>query len=345
MAKQIGIKKQKNKVKKIAYPVVAACFLLAIVLTISLSPNMLGLMGNSVVNNYICPDNYSLEGTSCNITIDAYKKGDINLDGKIDDDDVLYLNNHLNGVSLLINDNFIAADITGDNKISTDDLSELKMYLSGMNNITEYFCPSDYDIEGNKCFKSENAIFVSNSDYNVGNAIVYNGSYWYVLESTDDYLTLLKKDSLTVNELSNYAINDTQALMYYGKNDCTNNNTCNLFSESNIKIVLDSYKQLIDADLKEVNGYKIRLISIEELTRFGYVDKTSSKYYENSTSTPYWLSANDGDYWVMNSSSNSLNKTFMVFDYNSNSYIYETNTYNTLAKVRPVINVYKSAIK
>ena len=63
---------------------------------------------------------------------------------------------------------------------------------------------------------------------------------------------------------------------------------------------------------------KIRLISIEELTRFGYVDKTSSKYYENSTSTPYWLSANDGDYWVMNSSSNSLNKTFMVFDYNSN---------------------------
>ena len=63
MAKQVVIKKQKVKVKKIVYPVVAACFLLALVLTISLSPNMLGLMGNSVINSYICPNDYNLNGT------------------------------------------------------------------------------------------------------------------------------------------------------------------------------------------------------------------------------------------------------------------------------------------
>ena len=63
-----------------------------------------------------------------------------------------------------------------------------------MNNISEYFCPSDYNIEGNKCYKSEPAISVVTDNYNVGNAVLYNGSYWYVLSSNDDYLTLLKKE-------------------------------------------------------------------------------------------------------------------------------------------------------
>lgn len=345
MAKQVVIKKQKVKVKKIVYPVVAACFLLALVLMISLSPNMLGLMGNSVVNSYICPDNYKLNGTSCSITIDAYKKGDANLDGKVDSNDIAYIKDHINNISPLINDNYIAADITGDNKIDNNDLSELNLYLSGMNNISEYFCPSDYDIENDKCFKTEVAISVVKDNYNVGSAVLYNGSYWYILGSGDDYITLLKKDSLSVNELSNYSIDDTIGLMYYGKEGCTNNNTCNLFSESNIKLALDNYKNNIDNELKDVNGYKIRLMTIEELSNFGYVDKTSSLYYESTSNTPYWLTDTIGDYWIMNSSNNTLNKTFIKVEYNNNNYIYETDAQNTLARVRPVINVYKNAIK
>ena len=345
MAKQVVIKKQKVKVKKIVYPVVAACFLLALVLTISLSPNMLGLMGNSVANSYICPDNYKLNGTSCSITIDAYKKGDANLDGKVDSNDISYIKDHINNISPLINDNYTAADITGDNKIDNNYLSALNLYVSGMNNISEYFCPSDYDIENNKCFKTEVAISVVKNNYNVGSAVLYNGSYWYILSIGDDYLTLLKKDSLSVNELNNYSKDDTIGLMYYGKEGCTNNNTCNLFNESNIKLALDNYKNSIDNDLKDVNGYKIRLMTIEELSNFGYVDKTSSLYYESTSDTPYWLTDTIGDYWIMNSSNNTLNKTFIKVEYNHNSYIYETDAHNTLARVRPVINVYKSAIK
>lgn len=345
MAKQVVIKKQKVKVKKIVYPVVAACFLLALVLTISLSPNMLGLMGNSVINSYICPNDYNLNGTTCNITIDAYSKGDVNLDGEIDSNDITYIKNHINNISLLINDNFIAADITGDNKIDNSDLNELNLYLSGMNNISEYFCPSDYNIEGKKCYKSEPAISVVTNSYNVGNAVLYNGAYWYIISSGDDYVTLLKKDSLNVNELSNYFVAGTDGLMYYGKEGCINNNTCNLFNESSIKFALDNYKNNIDNDLKDVNGYKIRLITIEELSKFGYIDKTSSNYFESTSNTPYWLNDAIGDYWIMNSNNNTVNKSFIKVNYNHNGYIYEVNAYDTLARVRPVINVYKSALK
>ena len=345
MTKKIGFKKQKVKVKKIVYTVLAACFLIAIILTISFSPNMMGLMGNSVTDNYICPDGYELSENKCNITINAYKKGDANLDGEITDVDVNYIKDHISGVSLLINDNYVAADINGDNKVNSTDLNELNLYLSGMNNISEYICPSDYDIEGNKCYKSENAILVSKGNYNVGNAILYQGSYWYILEDQDDYLTLLKKDSLTVEELSNYTDGAVSEGMYYDNNNCVNSSTCGSFENSKVKAALDRYVQDISSDLKEVNGYKVRLINIDELSRFGFVDKTSTNYYEMSLSTPYWLKPDSGMYWIMNSDGNSLNKTFVVFDYNYKSYIYETTTYDTLAKVRPVVNVYKSVLK
>ena len=92
-------------------------------------------------------------------------------------------------------------------------------------------------------------------------------------------------------------------------------------------------------------GYKIRLITIEELSKFGYIDKTSSNYFESTSNTPYWLNDTIGDYWIMNSNNNTVNKSFIKVNYNHNGYIYEVNAYDTLARVRPVINVYKSALK
>ena len=67
-------------------------------------------------------------------------------------------------------------------------------------------------------------------------------------------------------------------------------------------------------------------------------DKTNTKYYEESDDTPYWVGLNNSNYWVMNIS------PFMVINYEGKNYVYEAKHID-YAYVRPVINVYKSAIK
>ena len=83
----------------------------------------------------------------------------------------------------------------------------------------------------------------------------------------------------------------------------------------------------------------------EDMGNESILDKTSSNYFESTSNTPYWLNDAIGDYWIMNSNNNTVNKSFIKVNYNHNGYIYEVNAYDTLARVRPVINVYKSALK
>ena len=82
----------------------------------------------------------------------------------------------------------------------------------------------------------------------------YNNSYWYVISNKDDYVTLLKRD--TIEDAINY-------------------------NEISINNILNSYISGISSDLKEVNGTKIRLININDLKDLGFVDKTNTNYYEN----------------------------------------------------------------
>lgn len=347
MANQKGKPKQKIKVKKLVPPIVASVFFLAVILTISLGGTSSYLMGNSVTSNYICPDGYKLANNSCKLEINATKMGDVNGDNLIDNLDIVMIEEHLNGNIALVSEKFKAADINGDGRISTEDIDLINSHINSSTNFKGYVCPDDYILDNNKCYITKEAISVSKKSFEVGDAILYNNSYWYVLSDNEDYVTLLKKDSLNASELGSYAIDnggEYQKIMYYKDSSCLSSNTCNDYNSSNIKIVLDNYASSFSEDLKEVNGYKIRLITIDELVKLGFADKTNTLYYEESDNTPYWIGSNGGDYWVMNSSINNTNNTFTVVDYNNKSYVYESTVYNKLAMVRPVINLYKNKI-
>lgn len=151
---------------------------------------------------------------------------------------------------------------------------------------------------------------------------------------------------MTSNELGKYATKDNlkyNNVMYY-KQVCSNNK-CNDYNLSDIKIVLDNYILNIADDLEEINGFKIRLITLSELSRLGFIDNSNTKYYESTIKTPVWASSNGKEYWVMNNKDNTDNKSFIVTDYNNSSYIYETEVNQTLGLVRPVINLKKNKIK
>ncbi len=97
----------------------------------------------------------------------------------------------------------------------------------------------------------------------VGDTIEFAGSNWKVIKNStndEDYVTLMKETVLTNSELGKYA-NGVTDTMYFHEN-------CNVYATSKVKEMLEtSYLPTIGANnLKEVDGYKIRLITTDELT-------------------------------------------------------------------------------
>ncbi len=298
--------KVKVKTKKLVLPVVASLFLFVIMLGITMNGDLLSLMGNSVTNKFICNEGYELSGNRCKLEINAQKLGDINNDGVIDNLDEQLLVNYLNNTNDGVGFDKVA-DVTFDGKVDNSDLNKFRFYLGGITLIDGYVCPTSYELDNNKCIKYEKATKISNN-YEVGSAIYYNDSYWYVLSSDNDYVTLLKRD--TISDAINY-------------------------NESNINNILNNYINNISDDLKEVDGSKIRLINLNDLKELGFVDKTNTSYYEG-INTPYWIGYVNKEYWV--------DDAFILVNYDNNNYAYKA-SYDTLAYVRPVINVYKSKLK
>ena len=304
--------KVKTKKKSLIMPVCASIFFFAVIIGVTMNNDLLSLMGNSVTSEYICNDSYKLKGSKCVTSIDAYKIGDVNYDGIIDNVDASIINDYVDSNSI-VGTELSVADVTLDGKLTKEDVNKMKFYLAGISsaNIEGYVCPNGYELDGNKCEKEENAVLVSDK-LDIGSAVKYNNSIWYILDNKSDYVTLLKKDYIDINNSQvNY---------------------------SSINSVLTDYASDILNDLKDIDGYKIRLITIDELIKLGFKDKTNTNYYEDSDDTPYWIGLNNSNYWVMNI------KPFMVINYEGNNYAYEAND-NDYAYVRPVINVYKSAIK
>ena len=306
--------KVKVKKKGLVLPVCATIFFFAVIIGVTMNNDLISLMGNSVTNEYVCNDGYKLSGNKCVISIDAYKLGDINYDGIINNSDINILNDYIDNNKNVVGTELSVADVTQDGKLTKDDVNKMNFYLAGVSsaNIKGYVCPNGYELNDNKCIKEESAVLVS-SGLNIGEAVKYNDSVWYVLANKDDYVTLLKKDYID-----------------------TNNSQVDYNSVNNI---LNNYASNILNDLKEVDGYKIRLITVDELITLGFSDKTNTSYYENSNNTPYWIGIDGSNYWVMNN-----NNPFMLVNYEGNNYAYGT-SYNSYAYVRPVINVYKSTLK
>ena len=136
-------------------------------------------------------------------------------------------------------------------------------------------------------------------------------------------------------------------MQYYKSDDCTAHNnsfgcTTN-YNDSFVKIIVDNWSNSIESNLVEINGYKARLLNLDELRdNFGYeyVPKNSWSVYGSSDETPNWLKNNSYSSWTMT-----------PYEYDDYIYVIADDYLNgqrgfvaDYSAIRPVINLKKCAI-
>ena len=120
--------------------------------------------------------------------------------------------------------------------------------------------------------------------YSIGDTVEFAGSNWRTIKNStaeEDYVTLMKERVLTNAELGNYAYGtgfDTMSYYWdgnchpaaygYSSRDHTGCSGHNDYAGSQVKEMLETrYLPTIGAEnLKELDGHKIRLITVDELT-------------------------------------------------------------------------------
>ena len=203
-------------------------------------------------------------------------------------------------------------------------------------------------------------------EYLVGDTVEFAGSNWKVIKNStaeEDYVTLMKETILTNSELGEYALGTGyETMSYYWDDNChptaygysrdswSCDNT-NSYATSKVKEVLETrYLPTIgETNLKEVDGYKIRLITVDELTSNLGCASNGSSYTCTSSQYATWVYQNFGNgqndvygYWTMTPNSDDSSSVWRV---NSSGKVSSNIVREDLNGVRPVINLLKSAIE
>ncbi len=222
--------------------------------------------------------------------------------------------------------------------------------------------------------------------YSIGDTVTINSETYYVIaesDSTQDYVTLLKAEPLTVEEVNTYGGVGTEdnhvnknasssqgtaynqngygGMAYYSSETCgypyvdgvkqsidisgCESENATSYNKSDIKYVVDAWAtdKFTSTDLKEVDGYKARLVQKEELRSQFYPScSESATFCSKESTTPSWLYNSKYLYWTMTQWNNASSSVWRVFDVGLRGRsVYDVDGY---AAVRPVINLYKSKL-
>ena len=214
---------------------------------------------------------------------------------------------------------------------------------------------------------------ISPYEYVVGDKLTFNNSNWYVIKNStysEDYVTLMKETVLTNSELGEYAYDGTYDAMDYTWTDTCHssgnryyssfsNNNCNgtnNYDSSKVKEMLETrYLPTIgESNLKEVDGYKIRIISLQDLQEnLGVATTMTGTYYAvDAINTPSFVYNNFGGMFRHNSSYWTMTPYYdngpssQILQVTSDGKIYNDCAYcHNGHGVRPVINLLKNAIQ
>ena len=334
--------------------------ILAVVVVISL----IFILALPKINNTLKNKKSDIDNTTNNIIITASK---------------LYISDHVNEflkfdgnvyclpLTTLTKDGYLESPVRNitDDKDITETMSVKISFNGGYK----------YEIVNRKdCKVQINETEAVYQEYQVGDVVTYNDINFYVIENSDsksDSVTMLKETPLTVDEVNTYGVghvnrytvgsigkarnrNGYGGMAYYTSETCGYVNGSEVYDDcitnydlSDVKYVVDAWTndKLIASDLKEDSlGYKTRLISVEDLTNnLGYAKEdraTSIKL--NTETTPSWVYNDNYSYWTMSLYNSSTSGVWNVsFDGGSTG----INVYNNDRVVRPVINLYKSAMQ
>ena len=192
---------------------------------------------------------------------------------------------------------------------------------------------------------------VTNKEYQVGDVITFNNESWHVIKASstsDDYVVALKDESLA----------DLNGKPYYtcpAEDD--NGINCNMkmsndYKDSTAKKYFDNtyIDSLGKSNLKEVDGYYVRLITLEELGTLGcdITGNVASMGSNRCDNAPEWLMT-QGRYWTMSYSTeeptmDASKANVYVFGKSEGTDLSASGVGSTLS-VRPVANILKSSLK
>ena len=209
--------------------------------------------------------------------------------------------------------------------------------------------------------KEECKIKVKKTNYKVGNLVTYNEMNFYVIKDSDeskDYVTLLKVEPLSVDEVNTYGAghvnNYTQdsvgtafnqrgygGVAYYSSPECgyidgvlVNTNCLSDYNTSDMKYIIDNWtKDKFDSNDLAIDdtGYSSRLLQKKE--------------YEAFSEEHTWKYSPNYDYTIINTYSESSSLIYFVrHDNVIDGNVFYVMTLKKYLTVRPVVNIYKTAL-
>ena len=208
-------------------------------------------------------------------------------------------------------------------------------------------------------------------EYNVGDEITYKGMKFYVIAPSDtkqDYVTLLKDEPIkysdanwSTTEIASKISQDSNGYLttaYLYSDTCVSagdTSGCSTdYKTSSVKQIVDAWsnKNLSQSNLKEIDGYRSRLITYHELIDdIGFEKNTvcTVSCFESIEvlGGREWIYNEDYSYyWTMSAYNDSTPYVWTVSYYNGHLNHYNVGdvdgSYSGV--VRPVINLLKSAI-
>lgn len=165
------------------------------------------------------------------------------------------------------------------------------------------------------------------NDYYVGKQITVAGDDYYIIskDNNKDYVTALKAEPITVSEWENndygkkyiqeeHYVNGYISVEYYATSTCGyyydpwgtrgkfSLESCNNdYNFSDIRQVANSWANIkfTNNELKQVEGYKARLLNQKELSNIAWPNCTSFSHCLKEDSTPNWIYNSKYSYWTM----------------------------------------------
>ncbi len=202
----------------------------------------------------------------------------------------------------------------------------------------------NYEQSGSALVK-DNGEVVDYKVYHVGDkATVNNEDYWVIENSGvgQDYVVALKDLPLTAAEIvaagGDVGFTHSDGVtggVLYGSNE--------IYETSSIKNIVDNWTEskFVEGQLKNVNNYNARLIQRSELiSGLGYLNRTSDQ--DVNSNVPIWVYSDKYFYWTMTPYQNNR---VVIVQKNGNIRNFGVGSYYDGPAVRPVINVYKSALE
>ena len=217
----------------------------------------------------------------------------------------------INGASISVNDIVYAKDkLSLKVTLTFNDISDASLLPTEDVSISNLGIEIDFVQEGNALVKDNDEV-ANYRVYHQGDKITLNNEDYYVIANSgagDDYVTALK-----LNILTNMAFSI--------------DNSTNEYDLSSVKDYVDNWAAttFINDELKEVNGYSARLLTKDE------ADILSGHSFT-------WFVGNNR-YWTM--TPYIYNNIYLV---SGDSIVYVGRSASSV-NVRPVINVYKSALE